>query len=101
MIRIEDDDFPSLLEIWGESDQVLIVLTADHRYVRVSARRNIRSGAAPSYFAYCEERQRIGDPDRGPEVWVDVHYPWQDGATAEACLQGALRWVDSEKPERL
>ncbi|ATW24174.1 hypothetical protein [Candidatus Formimonas warabiya] len=94
-ICVSREDYPNITEIWGHGENTIVVNTTDGRRVKITAAHNIRSGAIPNYYADYEEVREIEIDGETLEVWVDAHYPWQDGDTVEDCLLGALVWVNS------
>ncbi len=92
-IRVDRHSYPEVTEIWGYSPNSIILIMQDGREVKITALRNIKSGALPNYFACYEERVEVKINGRTYVVWTEADYPWQDGETIEECLKLAIRWV--------
>lgn len=58
-IKINDDDYPNILEVWGYSTNTIVVNMADRRRIKITAAHNIKSGVTPKYFAEYEEMKEI------------------------------------------
>jgi hypothetical protein len=106
-LDIKEDDFPQISEIWRNGPYQLEVVVEQpeeshrSREIKVTARENIRTGAIPRFYAIYEEKIRVNDADGNTrEVWASTRYPWETGDTAEACLRGALRWIDEEAAKK-
>lgn len=69
-------------------------ITASGRVFRITAARDVRSGGEPKYYAEYEERVTVRVEDIELQAWKNPRLPWQDGRTAEECVQQALKCVD-------
>ena len=95
-LTIRKDEFENLIEIWGIGPTSVEVVTKDHRHFRVTAARNIRSGAEPQYFAQYEQLHTVTVDGMERQLWGATSFPWQDGATIDECIRLALVWVDEK-----
>jgi hypothetical protein len=68
-LPVAKDQFKNIYEIWQIGPNSIQVVTANHRTIRISARGNIRSAAAPRYAVHYEEQVEI-EPRRGQRLWV-------------------------------
>ena len=96
-LGIRTSNYPNISELYREGPWAFVAVR-DGRTFRVQIRQSLAEGG--SFWAYYEEQIPLKTARlSGVEVWVHATFPWQDGTTAEACLKGALRWVNQGGPE--
>ncbi len=116
-IRLEPGEFKKIGKAYGLSPYMIEVVTTDGHEIRITARRNLKSGElvggpALPYSASYEERVEIWVGDRRRRVWVDA-CPGQKpdrgtvssgrgplrpgGSPLAACPLVAESWVDGNR----
>jgi hypothetical protein len=95
-LTIQKGELENLIEIWELGPTCVEVTTKDRQHFRITAARNIRSGATPKYFAHYEQLYKLTINGKEHEVWGATTFPWQDGETVEKCIGPALMWVNEQ-----
>ncbi|MCP3105341.1 hypothetical protein LZ198_41395 [Myxococcus sp. K15C18031901] len=96
LLKIEEGVFGNLVEIWGVSSNTVEVVTKDGQHFRITAAEDLRPGAVARYAAKYEQRYAVKIGSQDLELWGPTSFPWQVGATVEACLRPALGWVNEQ-----
>lgn len=92
-IRVAEDQLTNLTEIYALAENVVEVVTANHRTIRITAKQKVRGPLAPFWAAYDELVHTTIDGE-ACQVWVRGEFPWAKGDTIEQCLRSAMFFVN-------
>lgn len=95
-LNIAPDLYEGIFEIYEAGCQSVVVVTNDHRTVKITAHKVLR-GCEAQYIADYEQLIDQKVDGRDIQIWAKAPYPFAHGQTVEACIRYAMGFVNSQR----